>query len=90
MTQPLLTLEKSVGQIELFSEHTFEIKKGQWYGNYAVWKEGVAVSEFIGLDTACAYIRHRLRAAGFGYQQTLKLENAALKRYRDLEDSQNE
>lgn len=87
--QPLLT-EKQLGQTEMFSEHTFEIKKGSWYGNYAVFKEGFAIAEFIGLDTACAFIRHRLRAAGYNYKQTMALENACLKRYRDWEDNQND
>lgn len=86
--QPLLTLEKPHGQTELFEEHTFEIKKGSWYGNYAVWKEGFCMAEFIGLDTAAAFIRHRLRDMGYGYKQTLLLENACVKRYRDWEDTQ--
>lgn len=85
--QPLLS-EKPLGQTEMFVELSYEIKKGSWYGNYAVWNEGFCVAEFIGLDTACAFIRHRLRASGFNYVQTLKLEQACLKRYREWEDTQ--
>lgn len=78
----------SIGsQIELFNVNIFEIVKGSYYGNYGITEEGVLKAEFIGLDTACKFLRCRLADRGFRGSEIHYIENVCLQKYRQLEDA---